>query len=173
MLKMAIYQYTLPTTVTMKLLYPKTVMSKPWRKSENQTKIYPTPTLPQNQLVNKCLVQSDILPNQRQQVHCITNSTSIFTIPTSDIYRRYQLLINKKACWMTIFILITVVVLTAVVNHTHYYFTPPFKEPDKPIVSPVRNLTWKELLAYGTTVHLKIRLQAARSEKTSQIYFLD
>ena len=74
---------------------------------------------------------------------------------------------------MTIFILITVVVLTAVVNHTHYHFTPPFKEPDKPIVSPVRNLTWKELLAYGTTVHLKIRLQAARSEKTSQIYFLD
>ena len=40
-------------------------------------------------------------------VHCITNSTSTITTPTSDLYRPYQLLLNKKACWMTLFILIT------------------------------------------------------------------
>ena len=74
--------------------------------------------------LSKCLVQSDLLPNQRQQVHCITNSTSTFTIPTSDIYRPYQLLLNKKACW--ILILITAVVVTAVAYHTHYHFKPPF-----------------------------------------------
>ena len=52
MLKMAIYQYTLLTTVTMKILYPTTVMSKPWRKSKNHTKIYAIPTFSQNQLVS-------------------------------------------------------------------------------------------------------------------------
>ena len=36
-----------------------------------------------------------------------------------------------------------------------------------------RNLTWKQLLTYGTTVRLKIRLQAARPERTGQLYFLD
>ena len=95
------------------------------------------------------------------------------TIPTSDIYRPYQLLLNKKACWMTIFILITAVVVTAVASHTHYHFKPPFKELDKPIVSPGRTLTWKELLAYGTLVRLTVRSQPVRSEKTGQLYFLD
>ena len=49
---MTTYQYTLSTTVTMQLLYPSTVMSEPWRKSKNQTKIYCPPTLPQSQSVN-------------------------------------------------------------------------------------------------------------------------
>ena len=35
--------------------------------------------------LSKCIFQSSILPNQRQRVHCITNSTFIVTIPTSDI----------------------------------------------------------------------------------------
>ena len=74
---------------------------------------------------------------------------------------------------MVAIMLTTVIVLTAVASHTYYHFNPPFKKQDKHILSPVRNLTWKELLAYGTTVHLKIRLQAARSEKTSQIYFFE
>ena len=52
MLKMTIYRCTLSTTVIMELLYPSTVMSKPWRKYKNKTKIYSTPTLPQNQLVS-------------------------------------------------------------------------------------------------------------------------
>ena len=60
---------------------------------------------------------------------------------------------------MTIFILITAVVVMAAASHTHYHFEPPFKEPDKPIVSPARTLTWKKLSAYGTLVRLKIRLQ--------------
>ena len=87
--------------------------------------------------------------------------------------RPYQLLLNKKACWMTVFILITAFVVTAVASHIHYHFKPPFKEPDKPIVSPARTLTWKELLVYCTSVRLKIRLQPSRSEKAVQLNFLD
>ena len=68
--------------------------------------------------------------------------------------------------------LTTVTVLTAVASHTHCHFNPSLKKQDKHILSPVRNLTWKELLAYRTTVHLTIMLQAARSKKTKQIYFL-
>ena len=52
MLKMTPYPYTLSIAVTMKLLHPSKVMSEPWRKSKNQTKIYYQPTLLQNQLVN-------------------------------------------------------------------------------------------------------------------------
>ena len=122
----------------------------------SHTNSFPEPA--SQHTLSKCLRQSDILPNQCQQVHCITNSTSTVTIPTSDIYQRYQLFLNKEACWMTIFILITANVFTAVASHTDYHFKPPFKEPDKPIVSPTHTLTWRELLAYGTRVHLKIRL---------------
>ena len=66
-----------------------------------------------------------------------------------------------------------VIILTAVASHTHCHFNPPFKKQNKPFVSSERNLTWKQLLTYGTTVRLKIRLQAARPEKTGQLYFLD
>ena len=50
--KMTTCLYTVSITVTMQLLYPSTVMSEPWRKSSNQTKIHYPPTLPQNQLVS-------------------------------------------------------------------------------------------------------------------------
>ena len=65
------------------------------------------------------------------------------------------------------------IILTVVASHTHCHFNPPFKKQNKPFVSSERNLTWKQLLTYGTTVRLKIRLQAARPEKTGQLYFLD
>ena len=55
-------------------------------------------------------------------VHCITNSNSTIIILTSDIYQPYQLLLDKKACWMTIFILITAVAVIAAASHTHYHF---------------------------------------------------
>ena len=58
-------------------------------------------------------------------------------------------------------------------HSTPSYFTPPFKEQDKTIVSPARNLTWKELLAYGTSVHFMVRSQPARFEKAGQLYFRD
>ena len=73
------------------------------------------------------------------------------------------------ACWMIALMLTIVIILTAVASHTHCHFNPPFKKRNKPLVSSARNLTWKELLAYGTTVCLKIRLQAARPEKTGQL----
>ena len=74
---------------------------------------------------------------------------------------------------MIALMLTIVIILTAVASHTHCHFNPPFKKQNKPFVSSERNLTWKQLLNYGTTVRLKIRLQAARLEKTGQLYFLD
>ena len=66
-----------------------------------------------------------------------------------------------------------VIILIAVASHTHCHFNPPFKKQNKPFVLSERYLTWKQQLTYGTRVRLKIRLQAARTEKTGQRYFLD
>ena len=74
---------------------------------------------------------------------------------------------------MIALMLTKVITLTTIASHTHCHFSPPFKKQNKPYVSSECNLTWKQLLTYGTTVRLKIRLQAARPEKTGQLYFLD
>ena len=74
---------------------------------------------------------------------------------------------------MIVLMLTIVITLTAVASNTHCPFNPPFKKQNKPFVSSERNLTWKQLLTYGTTVRLKIPLQAARLENTGQLYFLD
>ena len=105
--------------------------------------------------------------------HYMQSSNSTIIIPKSGVYRRCQLLLNKKACWMIALMLTIVIILTAVASHTHCHFNPPFKKQNKPFVSSERNLAWKQLLTYGTTVHLKIKLQAARPGKTGQLYFLD
>ena len=105
--------------------------------------------------------------------HYMPSSNSTIIIPKSDVYRLCQLLLNKKACWMIAVMLTIVIILTAVTSHTHCHSNPPFKKQVKSFVSPERNLTWKELVTYGTTVHLKIRLQAARPKKTGQLYFLN
>ena len=105
--------------------------------------------------------------------HYMHGSDSIIIIQKSDVYRPCQLLLNKKVCWMITLMLTAVIILTAVASHTHWHFNPPFKKQKKPLVSSESNLTWKELLIYGTTVHLKIRLQAARHEHSGQLYFLD
>ena len=52
MVKMTTYPSTLLIMVTVTLLNPSTLMSKPWKKSKNQTEITHLPMLPQNQLVN-------------------------------------------------------------------------------------------------------------------------
>ena len=101
------------------------------------------------------------------------SSNSTIITPKSYVYPPCQLLLNKKVCWMIALMLTIVMILTAVASHTHCHFSPPFKKQNKPFVSSERNLTWKQLLTYGTTVHLTIRLQAARPEKTGQPYFLD
>ena len=105
--------------------------------------------------------------------HYMPSSNSTIIIPKSGVYRPCQLLLKNKACWMIALMLTIVITLTAVASHTHCHFNPPFKKQNKPFVSSERNLTWKQLLNYGTTVRLKIRLQAARLEKTGQLYFLD
>ena len=120
--------------------------------------------------INNVEIGSKIHP---ADVHLITNSTFTITIPTSDINQPYQLLLSKKACWMTIFILITGVVATPVASHTHYHFKPPFKEPDKPIVSLAHTFSWKKLLPYGTSVCSTVRSQPARSKKASRLFSLD
>ena len=94
-------------------------------------------------------------------------------LPKSDVYWPCQLLLHKKTCWMNAPMLTIVTILTAVASHTHCRFNPLFKKRNQPLVSPARNLTWKELLTHGTTVHLKIRLQAAQPEKSGWLYFLD
>ena len=52
MLKMTTYPSTLLIIVTVTLLHPSTLVSEPWKKSKNQTKITYLPMPPQNQLVN-------------------------------------------------------------------------------------------------------------------------
>ena len=74
---------------------------------------------------------------------------------------------------MIALMLTKIIILTAVASYTHCQFNPPFKTQNKPLVSSERNLPWKELLTYGITVRLKIRLQAAIPEKNGQLYFLD
>ena len=104
----------------------------------------------------------------------LENSTPTNAVlPTSNVYRPYQLLLNKKTGWMIELMSAIVIILTAVACHIHCHFNPPFKKQNKPLVSSERNLTWKELLTYGTTVRLKIKLQAARLENTGQMHFLD
>ena len=72
-------------------------------------------------------------------IHCITRSTYIIIIPTSDIYRPCQLPLNKKACWMVIFKLTAGVVLTAVASHTQCHFKPPSKKQKVSFASPACN----------------------------------
>ena len=60
-----------------------------------------------------------------------------------------------------------------VASHTHCHFKSPFKKQDKSFVSPSRNLIWKELLAYGTSIHFTVRSQPAKSKKNSRLYLLD
>ena len=73
---------------------------------------------------------------------------------------------------MIALMLTIVIILTTVASHIYCHF-PFFKKKNKLLVSSARNLTWKELLTYGTTVRLKIRLQAARPQNTGQLYFVD
>ena len=100
------------------------------------------------------------------EFHFHHHDTSIWHLPTLPATPKQESLLDDH-------ILITVVVVMAVAFHTHYHFKPPFKDLDKPIVSPACTFTWKELLAYGTLVHLTVRSQPARSEKAVQLYFLD
>ena len=51
-------------------------------------------------------------------------------LPTSDVYRPCQLLLNEKGCWMVIFTIITVIILAAVAYHTHCHFKPLFEKQD-------------------------------------------
>ena len=105
--------------------------------------------------------------------HCIKSSTSTIIIPASDVCRPCQLLLNKKACWMVIFTLITVIILTAVASHSLCHFKPPFGKQNESFVSHERNLTWKELLAYGTSIRFTVKLLLVESKKNSRLYLLD
>ena len=102
-----------------------------------------------------------------------TNAPTNAVLLTSDIYRLCQLFLNKNVCWMTIFTLITVIILTAVASHTHCHFKPPFGKQDKSFVSPECNLTWKELLACSTSIRFTVRLQLVESKKNSRLCLLD
>ena len=81
-----------------------------------------------------------------------------------------KLLLNKRASLMIVATLIT---LAAVSSHTHCHLKPPFKKQEELRIPTAHNLTWKELLAYGTYAHFTIRLQAMKSKKTYQLFLLD
>ena len=94
-------------------------------------------------------------------------------IPTSDVYRPWQLLLNKKACWMVVFMLMTVIILTAIASHTHCYFKLPFKKQGEFFVSPECNLTWKELLACGTSMRFTVKSLLVQFKKNNRLCLLD
>ena len=119
---------------------------------------------------NTVKTESKIYP---ADTHCIKSYTSTIIIPASDVYRPFQLLLNKKSFWMVTFILITVIILTAVASHTHCHFKPPFGKQDLSFVSPERNLTLKELLTYGTSIRFTVRSLLVESKKNSRLYLLD
>ena len=99
-------------------------------------KVWPTPAIVVSSLAHPLILGLSLLKLTKSKVdfetntveigsqiypadkHCIKSSTSAIIIPTSDVYRPCQLLLNKKACWMVIFMLITVIFLTAVASHT-------------------------------------------------------
>ena len=118
---------------------------------------------------NNIEIGSKIYP---AEVHCITSSNSTIIIATSDVYWLCQLLLNKKTWGMVIFTLITAVALMAVASHTHCHFKPPFKKQEKSFDLPACNLTWKELLAYSTSIRFTVKSQTVKSKKTPWIYLL-
>ena len=135
----------------------------------SDSKIWITPAIVMSSLAHSLILGLNFLKLTKSQIDFNTNNVEI----RSKIHQPCRLTLNKKACWMIAIMLTTVIILTTVASHTHCHFNPTFKEQNKPIFSPAHNLTCKELLAYGNTVCLKIRLQAARSEKTGQLYLLD
>ena len=148
--------------------YPVTLLSK---KIQRQLNLPATPLKSHYNLVG---ATGDALTTLGTVQVDIASDSKIWITPAIVMSSlAHSLILNKKACWMIAIMLTTVIILTAVASHTHCHFNPTFKEQNKPIFSPAHNLTCKELLAYGNTVCLKIRLQAARSEKTGQLYFLD
>ena len=74
---------------------------------------------------------------------------------------------------MVIFMLITVIILTVVASHSHCYFKLPFKKQGESFVSPECNLTWNELLAYGTSIHFTVNSLLAQSKKSNRLCLLD
>ena len=154
-------------------------------------KIWPTPAIVVSSLAHPLIVGLNFLKLTKSKIdfetnnveigskiypadiHCITSSNSTIMILTTDIYRPCQLLLNKKACWMVTFKLITVVVLTAVASHTHCHLKSPFKKQEESFASAASNLTWKELLAYSTSTCFTVRLQTVKPKKTCRLYLLD
>ena len=57
-------------------------------------------------------------------------------------------------------------------SYTHCYFNPPFGKQDDSFVSPGHNLTWKELLAYDTSIRFTVRSLLVESKKKSGLYLL-
>ena len=65
------------------------------------------------------------------------------------------------------------IILTAVASHAHCHFKPPFGKQDESFVSPERNLTWKELLAYGSSIRFTVRSLLVEVKKNSRLDFFD
>ena len=108
-------------------------------------KVRPTPAIEMSSLTHHLILELNFLKLTKSKVdfetntvetgsklypadtYCMKNSTSTIVIPKSDVYRLCQILLKKKACWMTALMLTRVIILTAVASHTHCYFNTPFK----------------------------------------------
>ena len=55
-------------------------------------------------------------------------------------------------------VLIIVITLIAIAFYTHCHLKPPFKKQEESLASPAPNLTQKELLTYGTSIHFPVSL---------------
>ena len=70
-------------------------------------------------------------------------------------------------------LLIIKIIIIAVASHTHCHFKPSFGKQDESFVSPERNLTLKELLAYGSSIRFTVRSLLVEVKKNSRLDFLD
>ena len=87
---------------------------------------------------NNDKIGSEIYP---ADMHCINSSKCTIITPTSDVYQPWQLLLNKKACWMFAIVLIIEIALIAIAFYTHCHLKPPFKKQEESLASPAPNLT--------------------------------
>ena len=96
-------------------------------------KVWPTPAIEMSSLTHPLILELNFLKLTKSKVDFEINTvetgsklypTDTIVIPKSDVYWPCQILLKKKACWMTALMLTIVIILTAVASHTHYFNTP-------------------------------------------------
>ena len=136
-------------------------MEKVQESNQNNLSTNATPKPVSQHALSECLAHNDLLPSQRQSIHTPFKKTKVSSDPV--------LLISPVSH------LYNIALKLLMLNPSSKDSTSSnlLNRKDESFVSPEHKLTWKELLTYSTTVHLKFRLQSARPKRTGQLYFLD